>query len=159
MKFNRGVFNSYTILIFVILSIILIKHSSEIGISKRSVNYRSIQCNKPAYNGTTRNIQQIFLGRCYYFLNILQKDNCIINASNYDCNDIWNEFYNTIKGKDPCSLTIDNFSKLLNMVNQTIPANTSLFWSGTYTPAHEITKTREYWSLEDTFSGMIFNLL
>jgi hypothetical protein len=146
--------NSYTILIFVILAmLILIKRSTEIGISKRSLN-KNENCNKVIYNGTTRNIQQIFLGRCYYFLNILQKDNCFINANDYNCNDIWNEFHNVIKGRDPCSLSIDNFSRLLAMANQTIPPNTSLFWSGTYTPAHEITKAREYWSLEDTFSGI-----
>jgi hypothetical protein len=152
MKFDIGDLNKYIILVFVILSIILIKRSTEIGISKRSL--KAENCNKIAYNGTTRNIQQIFLGRCYYFLNILQKDNCLINANDYSCNDIWNEFYNVIKGKEPCSLTIDSFSRLLTLANQTIPPNTSLFWSGTYTPAHEITKTREYWSLEDTFSGL-----
>ncbi len=92
---------------------------------------------KRNYNGTTNNIKEIFIGRCHYFLNVLQVNNCLINATNYNCSDIWNEFSLAVIGKDPCSLKSENFDNLLRKVSHSIPMNTSLFWSGTYTPAHE----------------------
>lgn len=111
------------------------------------------------YNGTTPNLQQIVIGRCHYFLNTVHKGDCNFNPVNYNCSDIWNKFKKVVIGKDPCDIKIDEFSDYLSAVDHKIPNNSSLFWSGTYTEAHEITQFYKYWSLEDTFSGYLLNTL
>lgn len=90
-----------------------------------------------AYNGTTPNFKEIFLGRCFYFLNILQKDNCKIDANNYDCGKIFDQLSKTVLNKDPCQITEKDYEAFLSMTYHDIGANNTLFWSGTYNPAHQ----------------------
>lgn len=120
-------------------------------------SFRSSGCGD--YNGTTPYIEEILIGRCHYFLNTIHKGECNFNPENYNCTEIWNTFKNIVVGKDPCDIKIDEFDGLLNALDHDIKTNTSLFWSGTYTTSHEITKFYKYWSLEDTFSGYLFNTL
>jgi len=96
----------------------------------------SKQCQTKS-NGTTKNLEQIFLGRCYYFLNIQQISNCDINPTKYDCAKIFNSFRTALVGKTPCSVNVTDFSEFLSLVDHPIAANTSVFWSGTYTPTHD----------------------
>ena len=95
------------------------------------------QCNGITTNGTTPSFDQIFLGRCFYFLNIQQNSNCDINPANYDCSAILAAFKSAIVGKDPCSVTISDFNKFLSLASHPIPQNGSLFWSGTAVTAHD----------------------
>ena len=83
------------------------------------------------YNGTTSNIEQIFIGRCFYFLNILHNQNNLINASNYNCSNLWSSFKTAITNKSPCNIKISDFDDFLLKANHPIQPNTSVFWSGT----------------------------
>ena len=112
----------FSLLLFLLFSI-LIEHSFQ-------------QCNTQG-NGTTANIGEIFMGRCYYFLNILQSSNCNINPANYNCTTIFASFKTALVGKAPCSVSTSDFDNFLSLVNHPIPADTSLFWSGTSTTSHE----------------------
>ena len=98
----------------------------------------SRQC-QPQGNGTTSNIEQIFMGRCYYFINIQQISNCDIIPSDYDCTQIFKSFKTALVGKAPCNVTISDFDDFLKLASHPIAANTSVFWSGTYTPTHDRT--------------------
>ena len=117
-------------LIFIL--ILLANNSLQIGPLPKMLS-----CPRDSYNGTTKNIEQIFKGRCHYFLNILQRTNCFIKSTAYNCSEIWSDFSKIVVGKDPCDLKVDDFERFLNMVDHPIMVNTSLFWSGTYTPAHD----------------------
>lgn len=88
-------------------------------------------------NATTANIDDIVLGRCYYYLNVLNSKDCDIQQSNINCAAIWNEFKSVVLGKDPCDITISSYDRLLQLTSYTIEPNSTMFWSGTYTPAHE----------------------
>jgi hypothetical protein len=88
-------------------------------------------------HGTTKNIHQIFLGRCYNFLNEHQNSKIEIYASNYNCNTIWKSFLNAVANKNPCNIKIDDFQEFLRLVNHKIPQGISTFWSGTSSIAHE----------------------
>ena len=113
-------------IVFIAISFVfLIENSIQIGPSLKSGCVKN-------YNATTNQLKQIILGRCYYFLNIAQINNCFINVSKYDCNLIWNEFENVVVGKDPCSLRMNDFDRLIEMTDHVIGENTTLFWSGTY---------------------------
>ena len=87
--------------------------------------------------GTTKNIQDIFIGRCYNFLNKHQNSHLGIVTSNYNCNTIWSKFFKAIISKKPCNLQVEDFHEFLGLVNHSIPENLSVFWSGTYQLAHE----------------------
>ena len=118
-------------------NIILLSH--QIGVIVPKVNPMiDASCSlRSSYNATTVGIKEIFIGRCYYFLNVLQKTNCEIDPRNYDCLAIWNEFEKVIIGKEPCSIKIEDFDKFLELVNHPIPESKTLFWSGTYSTAYQ----------------------
>jgi hypothetical protein len=99
-------------------------------------NTLQIGCNGN-YNGTTPDFKQIFIGRCYYFLNILHADDCAIQESNINCTQLYLDYEKVIIGKEACDIHIDDFNDFLNGTNHPIEVDTSVFWSGTYTPAHE----------------------
>lgn len=88
-------------------------------------------------NGTTKNFETIFLGRCENFLNVLHKSNCDIQAANISCNTLLNNFKSAIIGKDSCSVTVNSWNDFLKAGKHKIPENKSLFWSGTNALAHE----------------------
>ena len=89
------------------------------------------------YTGTTPNIQEIFIGRCHDFLNVLRINDCDIDVSKYDCQRIWESFSSPIIGKEPCSLRMSDFDDFFQYTNHPIANNTILFWSGAYNPAQE----------------------
>ena len=115
-----------------VILVCLVSSSSQIGPLKQ------VEC--PVNNNpmaTTPDIQDIFIGRCHYFLNILHATNCDIVAANYDCDAIWQTFRTAVVAKDPCDVKISDFDNFLTLVDHPIPVNKSIFWSGTYTPSHE----------------------
>jgi hypothetical protein len=72
--------------------------------------------------------REIFLGRCLYYINVIQMANDDFNGSQYDCGAIWQAFYTAATSK-PC--TDDDYNEFLNLTDQMIPPNRSLFFSGT----------------------------
>ena len=89
-------------------------------------------CNQTQSDGNF--LKEIFIGRCYYFYNILQKDECHIVGKNYNCTKIWLKF-EQIMMKSACN--VSDFDELFKLTDHDIPENKSVFWSGTYTPAHQ----------------------
>jgi hypothetical protein len=96
----------------------------------------TVECSVKS-NGTINNLKEIFLGRCHYFLNIRQQTNCGINSKSYNCTEIWLAFKEASTGKTPCNITIDDYRKFLSLVNHSIPANSTFFYSGTYRTAQD----------------------
>ena len=94
-------------------------------------------CDIKQYNGTTSNLDQIMIGRCQDFLNVVHKDDCSFNRAKYDCNKIWNSFKSATVNKNPCEIRVGDYDEFLAQADHTIPENTTLFWSGTYNAAHE----------------------
>jgi hypothetical protein len=121
----------YSLSVLVFLSNFDTNHF-QIGLERQRRQTQS--CNIANVNGTTLSIKDIFIGRCYYFINVLQKQNCEFDSKKYNCTTIWDSFYTiSLKNKQ----NISDYDTYLDLVDQKIPANTSLFWSGTYTQAHE----------------------
>ena len=97
-------------------------------------------CRLKASNGTTKNIEAIFKGRCYYFLNLRHSINCDINLDVYNCSKIWKAFESAVVGKVPCNIKMEDYQYFLSLVNHSIPTNSTLFWSGTYKSAQDCMK-------------------
>lgn len=104
----------------------------QIGIERH--RRQTPSCNIAGLPGTTQQIKDIVIGRCYYFINVLQKNNCYFDSKKYNCNTVWDLFYSASLTN---SRNISDYKNFLDSVDQDIPENTSLFWSGTYNQAHE----------------------
>lgn len=117
------------------------------------------RCAPSTLNGTTPDFEQIILGRCYYFVNVLHKKDCSVRDAKINCTELMNEFNRAILGKEPCEVEISDFDRFLELANHSIGANSTLFWSGAYTTAHDLTRVSSYWTLEDTLSGYLLNEL
>lgn len=109
---------------------------------KNSVQYQ--QNLKASFNisskktfGSTRNFHEIFLGRCYNFLNKHQNSNFGILTSSYNCNDIYKAFVAAVAEKSPCNIKIDDYQEFLRLVSHTVPKHLSTLWSGTSSVAHQ----------------------
>ncbi len=136
--------------LFLILIASIFHSTLQIGDIRRSISCSNL------YNGTTRNIEEIFKGRCFEFTNTIHKEDCDIVSKNYNCNNIWIEFSNIIIGRNPCDIQIDEFKNYLEDTDHFIAQNKSLFWSGTYTPAHESNSKFIYSTLILIFKNNLF---
>jgi len=85
-------------------------------------------------NGTTVNIKEIVIGRCHEFFKI---KNCHLDKTLFDCVKIWEKFSTPIIGKKPCNVQMTDFDDFISEVDHEIPANKTLFWSGTFAIAQE----------------------
>ena len=122
--------NKITYLLLIIFVLNFKTDHHQIGVSRQI----QTSCNLGVLSGTTLGIKEILIGRCHYFINVLQKENCKFDSKKYNCSLIWETFY-SISLKN--TKNIDNYAPFLDLVDHIIPENTSLFWSGTYTQAHE----------------------
>ena len=95
------------------------------------LGYQSEICSG-TYPGTTPNFKNIFIGRCFYFLNVLHKENCDISLSKLNCSKIWDEFSNVIVNRNPCDITIQDYDKYIELTWHIYDREKSIFWSGTY---------------------------
>lgn len=115
----------------------------------------TIKCEIPFYNASTPGLKEIFVGRCYYFINVAQKGNCDFDKSKYDCNKIWDTFSSiTIKNTG----NIEDYEPLFQLTDHPINENGSLFWSGTYNQAHQC-KVLYYNSIKINFNHFFIAFL
>ena len=89
-----------------------------------------LSCNLTHLHGTTRNLKEIFFGRCHYYISYHHKieKKCDFDSSKYDCDKLWESFYN-ITSKHTAN--VSDYDELLKLTDMNIPTNGSLFWSGT----------------------------
>jgi hypothetical protein len=120
------------IVLFIFLAIVVMElHFVECFVASYEKS-ASNACNKTQNDGNF--LKEIFIGRCFYFYNILKKTECFIIDKNYDCPKIWLKFEETVK-KSNCN--VSDFDDLFKLTDHNIPENETVFWSGTYTPAHQ----------------------
>ncbi|KAF6371504.1 CD38 molecule [Rhinolophus ferrumequinum] len=101
--------------------------------------------------GTTPNFPEIVLGRCYTYTKVLRPE-----LSHKDCRKIGKAFMDAFLSKDPCSSTERDYQPLLELTNQTVPCNKTLFWSKSSELAHQYTTVQqEMFTLENTLLGYI----
>ncbi|XP_071982161.1 ADP-ribosyl cyclase/cyclic ADP-ribose hydrolase 1-like [Engystomops pustulosus] len=112
------------------------------------------QPKNPKYkgSGTTSNIRNIVIGRCYHYMFLHPG----IGVRN--CSGIWQELIDAVQRKDPCKITQEDYKRLAQVAAQTVPCDKTLLWSRTNNLVHRYTKaTENFVTLEDTFLGFLFN--
>ncbi|XP_057293167.1 ADP-ribosyl cyclase/cyclic ADP-ribose hydrolase-like [Hydractinia symbiolongicarpus] len=103
---------------------------------------------------TTPHIKELFIGRCYEYQfrrNVSQ---------HYNCDSLWNAFFNSFAYKDPCDVQSYHYKKFLDMIEEDIPKDKALLWSGSRELAHKFSDflfTKRFTTLEDTMAGYLVN--
>ncbi|XP_074847839.1 ADP-ribosyl cyclase/cyclic ADP-ribose hydrolase 1-like isoform X2 [Carettochelys insculpta] len=101
--------------------------------------------------GTTKNLQEVFLGRCYNYITTVKPE-----LRDKDCQKIWATMQNAFVYKNPCNITTEDYQPLLDLASHPVPCNKSLFWSKTNDLVHRYTKTNHnFLTLEDTLLGYV----
>ncbi|KAG7231226.1 hypothetical protein INR49_012057 [Caranx melampygus] len=76
----------------------------------------------------------------------------------YDCEEIWREFEEAVVRQSSCNVTVEDYHPMFYAVPQTWPCDRFLFWSKTRTLMHSYAAVvRNFWTLEDTLVGFMFN--
>ncbi|KAM4605943.1 ADP-ribosyl cyclase/cyclic ADP-ribose hydrolase 1-like [Polymixia lowei] len=102
--------------------------------------------------GTTPNIKHIVMGRCYNYITL-------VNPSlRYDCEEIWREFEEAVMPRSSCNVKVKDYHQMFHVMPQAWPCDRFLFWSKTRTLMHSYAAVvRNFWTLEDTLVGYVFN--
>ncbi|NWH75772.1 CD38 hydrolase, partial [Piaya cayana] len=99
--------------------------------------------------GTTKNLQEVILGRCYSYVMARYPE-----LGDKDCLKIWESLKQAFIYKNPCNITPEDYQPLMELATHPIPCNKSLFWSKTNDLAHRYTKSnQDFLTLEDTLLG------
>ncbi|KAF3703748.1 ADP-ribosyl cyclase/cyclic ADP-ribose hydrolase 1 [Channa argus] len=102
--------------------------------------------------GTTPNIKQIVVGRCYNYITLINP------RLRCDCEAIWRQFEEAVMRQSSCNVTMEDYHDMFNAVPQSWPCDRFLFWSKTRTLMHSYAAVvRDVWTLEDTLVGYMFN--
>ncbi|KAK2859658.1 hypothetical protein Q5P01_004278 [Channa striata] len=102
--------------------------------------------------GTTPNIKPIVVGRCYSYISLINP------RLRYDCEAIWRQFEEAVLRQSSCNVTVEDYHHMFNAMPQSWPCDRFLFWSKTRTLMHSYAAVvRDFWTLEDTLVGYMFN--
>ncbi|KAK0064644.1 ADP-ribosyl cyclase/cyclic ADP-ribose hydrolase [Biomphalaria pfeifferi] len=108
--------------------------------------------------GTTPNIKEVFIGRCWDYQEI--RYNTILPIEQKNCSHLWDLFFKAFSYHAPCDVRQVNYDQYLQEAKQSLPANKALFWSGIYNLAHQFSDNGiNYVTLEDTLIGYLANSL
>ncbi|XP_034022597.1 ADP-ribosyl cyclase/cyclic ADP-ribose hydrolase 1-like isoform X2 [Thalassophryne amazonica] len=102
--------------------------------------------------GTTPNIKHIVVGRCYSYITLVQPN------LRYDCEEIWQQFEEAVVRQSSCNVMVDYHHQMFDAVPQSCPCDRFLFWSKTRKLMHSYAAvSHQFWTLEDTLVGYMFN--
>ncbi|KXJ23028.1 ADP-ribosyl cyclase/cyclic ADP-ribose hydrolase isoform X2 [Exaiptasia diaphana] len=117
---------------------------------------RKLQWMFKPYKGTTPHIREIFLGRCWDY--VQNKHSFLFNSKNIDCVVLWNSFVKAFANKNPCGLRKRDYAEFFSMIYEKPLYDKVLLWSGTREWAHTYARLFDkYVTLEDTFAGFLLN--
>ncbi|XP_028657627.1 ADP-ribosyl cyclase/cyclic ADP-ribose hydrolase 1 [Erpetoichthys calabaricus] len=80
--------------------------------------------------GTSKNLADIIVRRCRVYVQEHE------SLGSRDCEEIKNRFLNSVIGKDPCNITMNDYDFFMEAARQNISCNKFLFWSKTKEIAH-----------------------
>jgi len=116
------------------------------------------------YDGSTPNLKDIFLGRCYQYQQIDEKNFDPALQVTYNCRKLWREFRASFAYKDPCKLSQKDYEAYFKLVmhpwltSENKLKDKAMFWSGSKEIVSDFTNiNHNYVVLEDTFNGYLGN--
>ncbi|KAH9507881.1 hypothetical protein Btru_053117 [Bulinus truncatus] len=120
--------------------------------------YSSARTSADPHQGTTPNIKDVFIGRCWDYDET--RYNGILPRVPTDCETLWNLFFEAFSFKAPCDVKEALYEPFLQAAKQILPTNKTMFWSGVYNLAHRYSETGiRFVTLEDTLIGYLAHSL
>jgi len=113
-------------------------------------------------NGTTPNIKEIIIGRCWQYQAIVKLNRLDSLTMDVNCTEVWEAFHNVVKFKDSCTLTKEDYMPVFDLMQRKKKLkDKTMFWSGTNELVHNVmcVTSDRYITLEDTLPGYIFDKL
>ncbi|CAH2299846.1 ADP-ribosyl cyclase cyclic ADP-ribose hydrolase 2 [Pelobates cultripes] len=102
-------------------------------------------------DGTTPNLGEIIIGRCYDYIETVNP-----SAGRKNCSEIWEAFKSAFVNKDPCSIFPSDYELYINLTFHNIPPNKSFFWENNKDLVHRYSdRTKRYMPLGDTLPGWL----
>lgn len=68
------------------------------------------------FTGTTPNIREIFLGRCWQYQVLTSLNKLDFLTYNVNCSEVWDLFYKAVAFKHICDVTEDDYRPLFNLL-------------------------------------------
>jgi len=111
-----------------------------------------------ASSGTTPNIREIFIGRCWAYQHVVNPT--VFQSQEKNCTVLWQHFKEAFANRDPCDVPMERYEKFSQYARHPIPNNTIMFWSGVFPFIYRYTSLRSrYYAIGDTLAGYIVNNL
>ncbi|KAG2465389.1 CD38 hydrolase, partial [Polypterus senegalus] len=108
--------------------------------------------------GTTKNLDVIMVNRCREYVKKHE------SPGSYDCEEIKKRFLNSVIGKDPCNITMNDYDLFIEAARQNISCNKFLFWSKTKEFTHYVSNNSKpingskcFMTLEDSLVGYMMD--
>lgn len=106
--------------------------------------------------GTTQHLKDIFLGRCWDFVENKGKD--LDNPFKVDCKELWETFSKSFAFKGPCDVTAKDYALFFDLYDEKPLNDKVMFWSGTRELTHAYTRLYDrFTTLEDTLAGYLLS--
>ncbi|KAM4807638.1 ADP-ribosyl cyclase/cyclic ADP-ribose hydrolase 2 [Rhinophrynus dorsalis] len=116
-----------------------------------SVRLQEVTVKKWSGPGTTPNLEEIVIGRCYDYIETVNP-----SVGKKNCSAIWEAFKNAFVNKDPCSVLPADYELYIKLTLHDIPVNKSLFWENNKQLVHRYAnKAIHYMPLGDTLIGWL----
>ncbi|KAJ8278295.1 hypothetical protein GJAV_G00086070 [Gymnothorax javanicus] len=101
--------------------------------------------------GTTPDLQQVIIGRCYNYIRIVNP-----SVGEKNCAEIWRAFRDAFIFKDPCSVSPADYQNFISLSLHEVPPNKALFWEKTKRLVHRYSDiTRRMMPLGETLIGWL----
>ncbi|XP_068123735.1 ADP-ribosyl cyclase/cyclic ADP-ribose hydrolase 2 [Hyperolius riggenbachi] len=101
--------------------------------------------------GTTPNLENIIIGRCYDYIETVNP-----SVGEKNCSAIWDAFKSAFVSKDPCSVLPSDYELYINLTLHDIPSDKTLFWENNKALVHRYSdRTKRYTPLGDTLIGWL----
>ncbi|XP_031567079.1 ADP-ribosyl cyclase/cyclic ADP-ribose hydrolase-like isoform X2 [Actinia tenebrosa] len=106
--------------------------------------------------GTTRHLREIFLGRCWDFVE--NKNANLVEPENINCDVLLTSFLKAFSYKSPCEVKKEDYRDFFNHFREKQLIDKVLLWSGTREWTHAYSGLfNKYVTLEDTLPGYVLN--
>ncbi|XP_040275017.1 ADP-ribosyl cyclase/cyclic ADP-ribose hydrolase 2-like isoform X2 [Bufo bufo] len=101
--------------------------------------------------GTTPNLENIVIGRCYDYIETVNP-----SVGKKNCSAIWEALKSAFISKDPCSVFPSDYEHYINLTLHDIPMNKSLFWENNKQLVHRFSdRGKRSMPLGDTLMGFL----
>lgn len=106
--------------------------------------------------GTPLHFREIVIGRCWQY----QMTIGLKQIEQINCEKVWDNFAQAFSFKGPCEVTTKDYMEFLDKIEEDVPKDKGLLWSGCRELAHKYSDfqyTKRLITLEDTLAGYLVN--